>query len=182
MTDSAGAKGGKKTSSGALRRGSRLAAVQALYQLSLSGDAADDTADEIVVEDAIIEFLAHRPGAELPEDAYAEVDGDLFSDLVRGARRHQVGLIKVLDAALPTRWRFERLDRILAEVLGCAAYEMKYRPDVPVAVIINEYVEITKAFYEGKEGGFINGILQEVAQGLRGDEVLEHRNERAKTT
>ncbi|MDE0943218.1 MAG: transcription antitermination factor NusB [Alphaproteobacteria bacterium] len=178
MSDKSDEKGGKKPSSGALRRGSRLAAVQALYQLSLSGEETDD----IAVEDAIIEFLTHRPGAEMPEDAYAEVDGDLFSDLVRGTRRHQKGLIKILNKALPTRWRFERLDRILAEVLGCAAYEMKYRPDVPVAVIINEYVEITKAFYEGKEGGFINGILQEVAQNLRADEVLEHRNERAKNT
>ena len=58
---------------------------------------------------------------------------------------------------------------------------MRFRIDVPVAVIINEYVEITKAFYEGDEGGFINGVLQEVAENLRGDEVLEHRNERARS-
>jgi N utilization substance protein B len=58
---------------------------------------------------------------------------------------------------------------------------MRHRPDVPVAVIINEYVEITKAFYDGDECGFINGVLQEVAGNLRGEEVLEHRNERAKS-
>jgi N utilization substance protein B len=58
---------------------------------------------------------------------------------------------------------------------------MRHRPDVPVAVIINEYVEITKAFYDGDERGFINGILQEVAGKLRGEEVLEHKNERARS-
>jgi transcription termination factor NusB len=42
-------------------------------------------------------------------------------------------------------------------------------------------VEITKAFYEGDEIGFINGVLQEVAQNLRAEEVLEHKNERAKS-
>ena len=168
---------GTKSSHGARRRASRLAAVQALYQLTLSGQGADGEA----VEDAIIEFLTHRPGAELPEDAYAEVDNDMFSDLVRGVCRHHGGLVKILDAALPTRWRYARLDKVLAQVLSAAAYEMKHRPDVPVAVIINEYVEITKAFYEGDEVGFINGMLQEVAGKLRGDEVLEHRNERAKS-
>ncbi|MDP6691408.1 MAG: transcription antitermination factor NusB [Alphaproteobacteria bacterium] len=166
-----------KAPAGARRRASRLAAVQALYQLILSGDAIDGAR----VEDTIIEFLTHRPGAELPEDAYAEVDDDLFSDLVRGTYRHRGDLVAILDSVLPQRWKFIRLDRILAEVLGCAAYELKHRPDVPVAVIINEYVEITKAFYEGDEPGFINGVLQEVAQNLRAEEVLEHRNERAKT-
>ncbi len=167
--------GTTKISLGALRRASRLAAVQALYQLTLSSPDAGDGE----VEDTIIEFLTHRPGAALPEDAYAEVDGDLFSDLVRGTCRHHEHLVEILDNALPRRWKFDRLDRILAEVLGCAVYELCYRPDVPVAVIINEYVEITKAFYDGNEGGFINGVLQEVAQKLRAEEVLEHKNERA---
>lgn len=170
--------GTSKSSPGALRRASRLAAVQALYQLTLS--SPDGSEDE--VEDAIIDFLTHRPGAELPEDAYAEFDDNLFSDLVRGTRRHHRQLVEILDGALPVRWKFARLDRILAEVLGCAAYELKHRPDVPVAVIINEYVEITKAFYDGNEGGFINGVLQEVAQGLRAEEILEHRNERANSS
>tara|TARA_B100000586_G_scaffold141532_1_gene102483 strand:- start:537 stop:857 length:321 start_codon:yes stop_codon:yes gene_type:complete len=105
----------------------------------------------------------------------------MFSDLVRGTFRQNVHLIEILDKVLPNRWKFAKLDQILAKILGCAAYEMRFRIDVPVAVIINEYVEITKAFYEGDEGGFINGVLQEVAENLRGDEVLEHRNERAKS-
>jgi N utilization substance protein B len=167
-----------ESSAGSLRRASRLAAVQALYQLTLSDPDSGDNE----VEDAIIEFLTHRPGAELPEDAYAEVDDDLFSDLVRGTRRHHPDLVQLMDSVLPRRWKFERLDRILAEVMGCAAYELKYRPDVPVAVIINEYVEITKAFYDGNEGGFINGVLQEVAQKLRAEELLEHKNERANSS
>jgi transcription antitermination protein NusB len=163
---------------GALRRASRLAAVQALYQLTSS----NPDAGESEVEDAIIEFLTHRPGAELPEDAYAEVEDDLFSDLVRGTRRHHEQLVEILDTVLPQRWKFERLDRILAKILGCAVYELCYRPDVPVAVIINEYIEITKAFYDGNESGFINGVLQETAQKLRAKEVLEHKNERAKSS
>ncbi|MDA1101540.1 MAG: transcription antitermination factor NusB [Proteobacteria bacterium] len=170
--------GATKASAGALRRASRLAAVQALYQLTVSSPESGDAE----VEDTIIEFLTHRPGAELPEGAYAEVDDDLFSDLVRGTRRHHKHLVEIMDSVLPRRWKFERLDRILAEVLGCAVYELCYRPDVPVAVIINEYIEITKAFYDGNEGGFINGVLQELAQKLRAEEVLEHKNERAHST
>ena len=162
---------------GSRRRASRLAAVQALYQIALCGEEPNDA----MVEDAIIEFLTYRLGAELPEDSYAEVDNEMFSDLVRGTFRQSVRLIEILDRVLPDRWKFAKLDKILAKILGCAAYEMQFRVDVPVAVIINEYVEITKAFYEGDEGGFINGVLQEVAENLRGDEVLEHRNERARS-
>ena len=163
--------------SGSKRRASRLAAVQALYQLALCGEDPNDA----LVEDAIIEFLTYRPGAELPDDAYAEFDSEMFSDLVRGTFRQNASLIEILDEVLPIRWKFAKLDQILAKTLGCAAYEMKFRSDVPMAVIINEYVEITKAFYEGGEGGFINGVLQEVAVKLRGDEVLEYRNERARS-
>ena len=162
---------------GSKRRASRLAAVQALYQIALCGEEPNDA----MVEDTIIEFFTYRLGAELPEDTYAEVDNEMFSDLVRGTFRQNVHLIQILDKVLPNRWKFAKLDQILAKILGCAAYEMRFRIDVPVAVIINEYVEITKAFYEGDEGGFINGVLQEVAENLRGDEVLEHRNERAKS-
>ena len=161
---------------GGRRRASRLAAVQALYQLTLGGQIADGSD----VEDTIIEFLTHRPGAEFPEDAYAEVDNDMFSDLVRGACRHHDSLVAILDGVLPARWKYARLDQILAKVLCSAAYEMRHRPDVPVAVIINEYVVITKAFYVGDERGFINGILQEVAGKLRGEEVLEYKNEHAR--
>lgn len=160
---------------GALRSASRLAAVQALYQITL----ISPNADSAEVEDTIIDFVTHRPGAELPDEAFAKVDWDLFSDLVRGACRHQNQLVQMLNKKLPKRWQFERLDQILAEVLISANYELLYRTDVPVAVIINEYVEITKAFYGGKESGFINGVLQEISQELRFEEMLEHTNERA---
>lgn len=174
-SDNTGGKPGKPIP-GARRRASRLAAVQALYQLAVGYEDLNDGS----VEDAIIEFLTHRPGAEFPEDAYAEVDDNMFSDLVRGTWKQHDALVDILNGVLPQRWKFIRLDQILAKVLSCAAYELKFRPDVPVAVIINEYVEITKAFYDGDEVGFINGILQEVAQKLRDDEILEHRNARTK--
>ncbi|MDP6565491.1 MAG: transcription antitermination factor NusB [Alphaproteobacteria bacterium] len=171
MTESgAGKRSGRNPAIGPRRRASRLAAVQTRYQLSLGGGE---------VEDAIIEFLRDRPGATLEGDAYAEVDGDLFADIVRGSKRRHDEIVALLDRHLPARWRFARLDQILAEILACAAYELQRRPDVPAPVIINEYVEITKAFYDGKEGGFINGVLQEVANGLRADEIEDHKHEQS---
>ena len=92
--------------SGSRRRASRLAAVQALYQLALCGEDPNDA----LVEDAIIEFLTYRPGAELPDDAYAELDNEMFSDLVRGTYRQDASLIKILDEVLPIRWKFAKLE------------------------------------------------------------------------
>ena len=95
------------STTGSMRRASRLAAVQALYQLALCGEELNGE----LVEDTIIEFLAYRPGAELPEDAYAEVDQEMFSDLVRGTFRQNVHLIHILDKVLPDRWKFAKLDQ-----------------------------------------------------------------------
>ena len=98
------------STAGSRRRASRLAAVQALYQLALCGEEPNDA----MVEDTIIEFFTYRLGAELPEDTYAEVDNEMFSDLVRGTFRQNVHLIQILDKVLPNRWKFAKLGQILA--------------------------------------------------------------------
>jgi N utilization substance protein B len=52
-------------------------------------------------------------------------------------------------------------------VLRAGAYELMHRPDVPKEVVIDEYVEIAKSFFEGPESGFINGALDAIARDAR---------------
>ena len=52
-------------------------------------------------------------------------------------------------------------------ILQAGVYELMFRPDIPRPVIINEYIDITHSYYEGKEPGFVNGILDELAKTLR---------------
>jgi N utilization substance protein B len=139
----------------------RLAAVQALYQMEVSG---------VGVEAVIREFTEHRfdRGIEGDESApLAAADEAFFADLVRGV----VGVQREIDAAvvkrLATGWRLERLDATVRAILRAGAFELAHRADVPVEVVIDEYVELAKSFFEGPESGFVNGALDGVARDVR---------------
>lgn len=139
----------------------RLAAVQALYQMEVSGAG---------VEAVIREFSEHRfdRGIEGEESAtLASADEAFFAELVRGV----VGAQREIDAAVVKRlaqgWRLERLDATVRAILRAGAFELAHRADVPVEVVIDEYVELAKSFFEGPEPGFVNGALDKVAQDVR---------------
>ena len=64
-------------------------------------------------------------------------------------------------------WRLERIDAVARAILRSGAAELEQRTDIPVAVVIDEYVEIAKAFFDGPEPGFINAALDAAARDLR---------------
>ena len=140
----------------------RLAAVQALYQLELTGATAAGV---------IAEFTAHRLGKEIDGDRYAEADRRFFAELVGGASEHRERLDEMIAAALPSEWPLVRLERVLRAILRVAAFELQHRADVPARVIINEYLEIAHAFFEGREPGMVNGVLDRIGQVLRPAEL-----------
>ena len=52
-------------------------------------------------------------------------------------------------------------------ILRVGAYELIARPDVPVASVISEYVDVADAFYDKREKGFVNGLLDAIAKVAR---------------
>ena len=145
----------------------RLAAVQALYQMEVSS---------VGVEAVIREFSEHRFDRALPaeteeeggdDQTLAAADEAFFADVVRGVVEHQ----KVIDGAVVKRlaknWKLDRIDATVRAILRSGAYELSYRPDVPTEVVIDEYVELAKSFFEDAEPGFVNGALDGVAQDVR---------------
>jgi N utilization substance protein B len=141
----------------------RLAAVQALYQLSHNPGL-----DPVSV---IGEFVHHRLGREIDGEHYGEADEKLFSDLVRGVERHRERLDETLSAALSEEWPLQRLETILRLILEAGAYELAHRPDIPPRVTLNEYVTIAHAFFDGKEPVLANGVLNRLARALRAAEI-----------
>jgi N utilization substance protein B len=139
----------------------RLAAVQALYQMEVSSAGA---------ETVIREFADHRfdRDAEDGEAPLAAADEAFFADLVRGVVEHQKAVDAGVAKKLATGWRLDRLDATARAILRAGAYELMHRPDVPTEVVIDEYVELAKSFFEGPEPGFVNGALDAVAQEARG--------------
>ena len=64
-------------------------------------------------------------------------------------------------------WKLERIESVARAVLRAGTYEIIARPDVPTSVIISEYVDVTKAFFDDTKPGFVNGVLDKLAQQIR---------------
>jgi N utilization substance protein B len=137
----------------------RLAAVQALYQMELAGAGVDAV---------VREFVDHRFDGDLEGETLAEADEAFFSELVHGVVGAQAAIDSAITHRLATGWRLERIDATLRAILRAGGWELMRRPDVPVEVAIDEYVEITKSFFEGPEPGFVNGALDGIARDARG--------------
>ncbi|MFO7477321.1 MAG: transcription antitermination factor NusB [Methyloceanibacter sp.] len=159
------AKRGEASNRASSRSAARLAAVQALYQMDMTG---------IDLSQVIAEFEAHRLGQEIEGCQFREAEADFFRDLVRGVVREQLNIDPMIDQQLAEGWRLTRVDSILRAILRAGAFELLARNDVPAKVIISEYVDIAHAFFAGDEPKVVNGILDKLAHRARPKEFAQH--------
>jgi len=138
----------------------RLAAVQALYQMDLSGSGVLETAAE---------YEAFRLGKELDGAHYREADPQWFRAILSGVVEHQKTIDPVIRESLTEDWPLSRLDTTLRAILRAGVYELMLRRDVPVPVVVSEYVDVAKAFYEEDEPKLVNAVLDRVARRVRGE-------------
>jgi N utilization substance protein B len=140
------------------RSAARLGAVQALYQHQMEGTPRAKLLDE---------FHQHRLGRAIEDQAYAEADIDFFDDVVGGtlARRDEIDAL--LSDKLTEKWRLDRLDKTMLQVLRAGAYELLARPDVPVASAISAYLDVAHAFFDERDARIVNGVLDAVAKAVR---------------
>jgi N utilization substance protein B len=141
------------------RAAARLAAVQALYQHEM-----ERTAIPVLLH----EFHNHRIGATIEDVEYADADIDFFDDLVKGAAARAGEIDRLIEGKLATGWTLQRLDKPMKAILRAGTYELLARADVPVGAVISEYVDVAHAFYEKRESGFVNGLLDGIAKDARG--------------
>lgn len=141
------------------RSAARLLAVQALYQMAMNSDA---TAAWVITE-----FRHHRLGREIDGQLYGRADEALFIDIVDGVATRQAEVDATLIQYLSSGWSLPRLDKTLLQILRAGTYELMARVDVPTAVIINEYVDVAKAFFEASDAAFVNAVLDSAARNLR---------------
>src|SRR3546814_2340542 len=88
----------------------------------------------------------------------------LFRSLVTGVDARRTEIDAQIVSKLAAGWTIERLDKPMRQILRCGAYELIARPDVRTGTIISEYVDAAKAFYEKREAGFVNGLLDGIAK------------------
>jgi transcription antitermination protein NusB len=145
------------------RTGSRVAAVQALFQAEQAQSNPETVIDE---------FVRHRLG-ELPGSAgfedgrVTEVNVPLFAQIVRVATRQQDAIDPILSDALAEDWPLTRLDPVLRALLRAGAAELFTTDGPPAKVVINEYLDVAHGFFDGDEPRMANGVLDRVARQLR---------------
>lgn len=140
------------------RSAARLAAVQALYQREMEGTA---------IPLLLHEFHAHRLGATIEGVEYADADVQFFDDLVQGVDARRDEIDRIIASKLSSDWSMERLDKPMRQILRAGAYELMARADIPTGAVINEYLDVADAFYDRREKGFVNGLLDAVAKDVR---------------
>ncbi|MEA2990970.1 MAG: transcription antitermination protein NusB [Alphaproteobacteria bacterium] len=149
------------------RRGAaRLAAVQALYQMDLTGTG---------INDILAEFESHWIGREVEGNQYLPAEAAFFRDVVGGVVREQRSLDPLIDGVLAQTWPLKRIETILRAVLRAGAYELDHRRDVPARVVVSEYVDVANAFVDHDETGMVNAVLDQIARKLRAGEFDRQR-------
>ena len=149
----------KKKKSITATSSARLASVQSLYEIEISGSSS---------EAIMLDFLQQR-WAKFHEEFedFQQPNKSKFGSLIRGVRMEKNKLDEIIAAAIDKDRRFERLDVLLKTILRAGTFELLRETNVPLAVVIDEYVEITHAFYSENIPAFVNGVLNNIGKTLR---------------
>lgn len=147
-----------KTERSRARSAARLAAVQALYQQEMEATP---------IAQLLTEFHNHRLGATIDDVEYIDAEATFFDDIVKGVDARREELDGLIVERLAAGWTMDRLDRPMRQILRAGAYELLARPDVAVGTAISEYIDVAAAFYDKREKGFVNGLLDAIAKSVR---------------
>ena len=144
------------------RRAARQLALDVLYESEIRGNLP-------------IEALAMRESegwvVTADEDSPALVSGVDASDetveytrsLVEGVQEHHADIDQLITS-YADRWAIERMPMVDRNLLRIALFELFWGDDVPVAVAINEAVELAKGFSTEDSGRFVNGLLGRIVE------------------
>lgn len=127
------------------RRRGRELALQALYQIEITGDASPAT----------LELHWHHFESN-PKSR------DFARRLVDGVILHRKDIDKLIEES-SDHWRLSRLPKVDLNILRLATYELLFCPDIPLNVSIDEAIEVSKRYGSSDTATFINGVLDHVA-------------------
>lgn len=140
------------------RTAARVTAVQALYEI----EVGDSDSEAILAN-----FVTQRwPWSGL-NAALPPPDVDYLSRLVRGVEAERPELERAIAETLAARLDQAHLEILLRCILLAGTYELRALAETPTKVILNEYINIARAFFSGKEPGLVNGVLDALARRYR---------------
>ena len=144
------------------RSAARLAAVQALYDIDITGADVATVLDD--VQSRRWPDVESEDGGPSP---VPQPDKVLLRELVTGVRDQIDDLDGMINAALTNDWTTDRLEVLLRAILRAGTFELLSRGDINARVVITEYLDMAHVFYDGPEPKMVNGILDRLAHKLR---------------
>ncbi len=149
----------KKTagSAKAQKTAARLAAVQVLYQMRLNNQDS---------KSALRDFIDYRIGFKIDGNVFVPADVDLLQEIVSGVVERWADIDAIISKALADGKKGE-VETLLESILRAGTYELIANAKVDAPIIINDYLNVTTGFYEGKETSIVNAILDKVAKSVR---------------
>lgn len=142
----------------AKKTAARLAAVQILYQMRLNNQDADS---------ALREFVNHRLGFKIEGDVYVPADQELLDQIILGIQNRWMDIEEIIVAALSAGKKSE-VEPLLDGILRAGTYELLENTATDTGIIINDYMNVTTGFYEGKEVKLVNAVLDKIGKTVRG--------------
>lgn len=130
------------------RHNARKAAVQALYQWDITQQAAEEI----------------EPNFSQIHDMQ-NIDRKFLKEVMREVPNNEAELETAITPFIGRE--FSSLDPVERAILRLGAYELRFRPDVPTKVVINEMIELAKTFGSDHSYKFINGVIDKLAVSLR---------------
>jgi N utilization substance protein B len=147
-----------KGSAKARRNAARLAAVQCLYQMRQNGMDA---------EQVLGDYANNRMGLSEDGELYVAADQVLLRSILTGVEERLELLTEITGNALDPARPMARQEQIIQCILLCGAEELFAHPETDIALILSNYVEVAKAFYEGREPAMVNAALDAMAKAIR---------------
>jgi len=137
---------------------SRLFSVQILYEMEINGKSFEN----------IKKRFSEESFFELEEiNDLGKPNFDYIEELVKGVSQNQNKIDKIINDNL-VGWSLERIDSLARAILRVSVFELLDNNSVPEKVVFNEYIEITKFFFDADEPSFINAVLDTVSKNYKG--------------
>ena len=147
------------------RRAARQLALDVLYESEIRGNLPAEALESREKEGWVIPGSGDDQSVGLVEVEEPPSEEVLVyvHDLVEGVQQHHADIDSRI-ASYADRWTIERMPVIDRNLLRIALFELLWGEDIPVAVAINEAVEMAKAFSTEDSGRFINGLLGRIVE------------------
>ncbi len=145
----------------------RLNAIQALYASEFKDDPIEKTVYDFLNKEVGNKVLLENENGEESFIPITDADAELFTQLVKTVKDKKDQIDEIISNSFSKDWDKDRVELLLQNILRTGIAEFFIHPNLDAPIIINEYVDITRSFYDGPEIRLVNAVLDKFAKVIR---------------